>query len=84
MGWFSKPKEEPKGNKIVLKIQGMTCGHCQARVETALKNLRGVNSAKVDLRKNIAEVYYDKNLVNFEQMKKVVEETEIYKVVGSV
>lgn len=49
----------------------MTCGHCQARVENSLKSLKGVNHPKVD-----------KNLVNFEQMKKVVDETEIYKVVN--
>ena len=37
--------------KKVIKINGMSCGHCQAKVERALAGLDGVK-AKVDLKKN--------------------------------
>ncbi|MDR2368712.1 MAG: heavy metal translocating P-type ATPase [Deltaproteobacteria bacterium] len=39
-----------------LKIEGMTCGHCTARVEKILKGIKGVDKAKVDLKSGTAEV----------------------------
>jgi Cu2+-exporting ATPase/Cu+-exporting ATPase len=39
-----------------LKIEGMTCGHCTARVEKILKEIKGVDDAKVDLKSGTAEV----------------------------
>lgn len=41
--------------KKIININGMSCGHCQARVEKALNNLEGVE-AKVELKKNRAVV----------------------------
>lgn len=39
--------------KKVVKIEGMTCEHCQKRVETALNKLPGLN-ATVNHKKNQA------------------------------
>lgn len=47
--------------KKVIVIEGMSCGHCQARVEKALNSIPGV-SAKVDLKKKQAVVETEKNL----------------------
>lgn len=44
------------GGGIVLQIEGMTCSHCQMRVEKALKSVPGVESAHVDLAKKQAVV----------------------------
>jgi len=41
--------------KKVISIKGMSCEHCQARVEKALNAVEGVE-AKVDLKKNNATV----------------------------
>jgi Cu+-exporting ATPase len=41
--------------KKIITINGMSCGHCQARVENALNAIDGVE-AKVDLNKKIAVV----------------------------
>lgn len=43
-------------DKIVLNIEGMTCGHCKAAVEDALKTVPGVTSVTVDLAKREAVV----------------------------
>ena len=49
-----KPHRERKSDmKKVVKIKGMTCRHCQKRVEDALNNLQGVK-AKVNLEKEEA------------------------------
>ncbi|MCD7787872.1 MAG: heavy-metal-associated domain-containing protein [Firmicutes bacterium] len=39
-----------------LKVSGMTCEHCKARVEKALSEVEGVSGATVDLRKKTATV----------------------------
>lgn len=39
-----------------LKIQGMSCSHCSAAVERALKDVPGVTGATVDLEGGRAEV----------------------------
>jgi copper ion binding protein len=44
--------------KKTIKIEGMTCSHCQARVEKALNSISGVD-AKVDLKKKAAVVSFD-------------------------
>lgn len=41
--------------KKVIKIEGMSCAHCQAKVENALNAIKGVQ-AKVDLKKKTATV----------------------------
>lgn len=42
--------------KKTVFIEGMSCNHCKMRVEGALKELAGVDSAVVDLGKKLAEV----------------------------
>ena len=41
---------------LSLQISGMTCSHCQAKVERALQSVAGVTSATVDLSAGSAEV----------------------------
>ncbi len=47
--------------KKIIKIEGMTCSHCQARVEKALNAITGVD-AKVDLKKKAAVVSLDSDI----------------------
>ena len=53
---------------VKLRITGMTCSHCQAKVETALKGLNGVYSAIVDLPDGEAEVDFDDDRVTPSQL----------------
>jgi Cu+-exporting ATPase len=52
------------GNKMnkVLTVEGMSCGHCKAAVEKALKNVDGVDNAVVDLNNKTAEVTLSKEV----------------------
>ena len=61
----------------ILKIEGMSCAHCSARVEQALNALDGV-TAKVELKKKRAVVEGD---ASDEILSKAVEDAG-YKVVG--
>ena len=44
------------GSATTLKINGMMCGHCEARVKAALEAVKGVTSAEVSHEKGIAVV----------------------------
>ena len=63
-----------------LKIQGMTCNHCVMRVAKALKQVPGVQDARVDLQKGEAVVTYDDVLVTHEKLTLAVVDAG-YKVV---
>lgn len=59
---------------VQLRIEGMSCGHCQAAVEGALRGQKGVQSARVDLEGGSAEVEYDPATVRPEQLAAAVAE----------
>jgi copper chaperone len=42
---------------IQLNVTGMTCGHCKAAVENALKSVQGVSAVMVNLDAGKAEVH---------------------------
>lgn len=58
---------------VKLRVTGMTCGHCQATVEQALKSVRGVYSAIVDLQDGEAEVDFNDDAVTTAQLMAAVE-----------
>ncbi|NJK43098.1 MAG: heavy-metal-associated domain-containing protein [Pleurocapsa sp. SU_196_0] len=41
---------------IELNVSGMTCGHCKAAVEKALKNVNGVADVNINLEAGKAQV----------------------------
>ena len=58
--------------KLMLKITGMTCSHCQTSVEKALAQVPGVYGAVVDLRGGTAEVDYDDDDATLDQLTEAV------------
>jgi copper chaperone len=49
-------------NEQILKIEGMTCGHCTRAVEMALKSVPRVTEVKVELSEGTATVEGNANL----------------------
>lgn len=47
-----------KKEKITLTVTGMSCGHCVKRVGDALKAVKGVKNAEVDLANGKAEIEF--------------------------
>jgi Cu+-exporting ATPase len=56
-----------------LRIGGMTCAACSARVERALRKLEGVESAVVNLATEKATVVFDPRLLRLSAIKEAVE-----------
>jgi len=57
--------------KKIMDIKGMSCEHCKATVEKALKSVDGVSQAVVDLKAGNAEITLSEP-VSDEALKKVV------------
>jgi copper chaperone CopZ len=56
-----------------LWVTGMTCGHCQMKVEQALKGVQGVYSAIVDLKDGEAEVDFNDDAVTSAELIAAIE-----------
>ena len=63
-----------------MKIEGMMCGHCEARVKKVLEALDGVSQAKVSHEAGTAGVTLTQDVAD-EVLKKAVEDQD-YKVVS--
>ena len=63
----------------LLKIEGMSCGHCVMHVQSALEGIEGVKSAKVDLLERSAMV--DGENLNDQSLRAAVADAG-YKVVS--
>ncbi|KPV40897.1 heavy metal translocating P-type ATPase [Alicyclobacillus ferrooxydans] len=55
-----------------LQLDGMWCASCSVLVETVLRRTEGVRTAQVDYTSSSADVYYDANVVDIEQIKAAV------------
>ena len=56
---------------LTLQIDGMTCGHCVARVQKALSKLDGVDIRNVQV--GVAEMGYDPSRVSPGQILEAVD-----------
>jgi len=57
---------------LALKIDGMSCGHCVARVEKTLKKLDGVNVGRVEI--GSAEITYDPSRTPFARIREALDD----------
>jgi copper chaperone CopZ len=55
-----------------LKIDGMSCGHCVARVEKALRKLDGVNVDRVEI--GSADLTYDPAKTPFARIREAIDD----------
>ena len=68
---FCQFQEETTANQVVYIIEGMSCNHCKASVEKAIRGLENVENVEIDLGKKEAVVT---GSPSDEVVKKVVED----------
>ena len=68
----SKKKQEESTMKKTMKIEGMMCGHCEARVKKTLEAIDGVKEAVVSHEAGTAVVTLEKEVAD-EVLKNAVE-----------
>jgi copper chaperone len=60
---------------VVLKVEGMTCGHCTNAVEKAVNSLPGVSSSSADLKEGTITINFDSHVVGLDAIKKAIVDT---------
>ncbi len=73
-------EEETNAPDVLIKVDGMMCGHCEARVKKALENLSFVAEAKPSFEKGTVEIKLASK-ANENDMKKAIEDND-YKAVS--
>ena len=64
--------------KKELKVEGMRCGRCTAAVERLVNAVDGVQSSIASLPNDVL-VEFDETKTSLEDLKKVINDSEIYK-----
>lgn len=74
-----KAAEKDELTKVTFKVEGMTCGGCEAAVKMAAKNVEGVKDAKASHEKGTAEITYDPAKTTPEAIAKAITENSGFK-----
>ncbi len=61
--------------KLKLKVEGMSCGHCEIAVQDAVRKLPGIKKVKANKRRKEAAIEYDAAAVSTEQIVKAINDT---------
>ena len=69
----------PGQARVVIPVEGMTCGGCCVKVETAVKDVDGIVAAKADYEKGRATVTYEEDKVTVEQIVKLINDKTSFK-----
>ncbi len=75
-------EEEINAPDVLIKVEGMMCGHCEARVKKALESLSFVSEAKPSFEKGTVEIKLTSK-ANENDMKKAIEDND-YKAVSFI
>ncbi|WP_026566217.1 copper chaperone CopZ [Bacillus sp. UNC41MFS5] len=60
--------------KLTLKVQGMSYGHCVKAVEGSVGALKGVTSVKVDLKAAQVDVEFNNQEVTLDKIKETIDD----------
>ncbi len=57
----------------IIKVEGMTCGHCEETVRNSVNSLKGIKSVLVDLDKKQVNVDFDDTEINLEEISSKIQ-----------
>lgn len=57
---------------IELRIEGMHCTGCSARLQKVLSNLDGVSNAEVSFEKGMANIEFNKKIITLDEIKNAI------------
>lgn len=60
--------------KVELKVEGMSCSHCENAIKKAVGALDGVSSVTVDLSSKTVTVEYEAEKVTLEVIKNEIDD----------
>jgi len=60
--------------KVVLRVEGMSCSHCENAVKKAAGSISGVTKADVDLKGKTVTIEHDPSLAPISAIIEAIEE----------
>ena len=66
-------KQERDKKKLELKIDGISCQACVAKIERKLSRTDGVEKALVNISNNMADIEYDEKEIKASEIMKIIE-----------
>lgn len=60
--------------KNVIKVDGMSCGHCVKRVTNTINELDGISSVDVSLSEKTVTVEYDDTKASLKDIEEAINE----------
>lgn len=60
--------------KVTLKVNGMSCGHCVKAIEGSVGELRGVESVNVHLKEGNVDVEFNPSEASLEKIKETIDD----------
>ncbi len=60
--------------KTVLKVEGMSCSHCENAIKKSIGALDGVSAVTVDLKDKIVTVEYESSKVSLDRIKNEIKD----------
>ncbi|GHU78072.1 copper chaperone CopZ [Clostridia bacterium] len=61
--------------KLTLRIEGMSCGHCEIAIQDAVRKLPGIKKVKASKRKGEVVTEYDSGAVSSAQIITAINDT---------
>lgn len=58
--------------KVVLNVNGMSCGHCESAIKKGLSELKGIKEVLVDLSGKTVSVEYEE--ISIDEIKNTIED----------
>lgn len=68
LGFHTNPEDVKKVKETTVYVNGMKCNNCVNKIESNMKEKRGIESIKVDLASKSATVKYDETVTNPEDI----------------
>lgn len=68
--------------KVVLNIEGMTCGGCESQVNRVLNKTEGIISCNTSYKEASVTIIYDKEVTDAEGLSKIISKKTRFKVTG--
>ena len=56
----------PPEGEVTIKVTGMVCGGCEAKVEATLKNIRGIHQVEANHKKKTVLVRYNFRIISID------------------
>ena len=66
-------RQEKDNKKLELKIDGISCQACVAKIERKLSRTEGVEKALVNISNNMADIEYDEKEIKASEIMKIIE-----------